>query len=150
MPSVVTSPSCRVARIWPGSAGSVLLIRKGPGNMGTRLIETRLGDEVVLVEAVVTSGSEPTAAPGEAAVKVLRAFDAAQRVIVDLAKRVASTGKELAECAVQPDEIQVEFSLKITTTGSIVVASGSTEASLVVKLTYKRDAVAQTDGIIVT
>lgn len=140
----------RVTRIWPDSAGSVRLIGKGPGNMGTRLIETRLGNEIVLVEAVVTPGSEPTAAPAEAAVKVLGAFDAAQRVIVDVAKRVASTGKELAERAVQPDEIQVEFSLKITTTGSIVVASGSTEALLVVKLTYKRDAEAQTEGIVVT
>ena len=104
----------------------------------TRLTQVRLGDGVVWVEAVVPPGSEPTAAPGRAAEKVLEAFDAAETVMTELAVKVARSVQEMGTRSVHPDEVGVEFGLKIATTGSVIVASGSAEASLVVKILYKR------------
>lgn len=105
--------------------------------VATQLVKTRVGDETIWVEATVLPGSQPTASPDRNAQKVLDAFSAARRVIVDLATEVAATGQELADRAVRPDEIAVEFGLKIATEGSIILVSGSAEASLTVKLTYK-------------
>ena len=105
--------------------------------MRTRLVEVRLGDEIVLVEAVVPAGSENISSSRENAQKLLRAFDAARGVIVGMAAQVVEVSADLAALAAQPDEIELDFGLKIATTGSIVVAAASAEASLTVKLTYK-------------
>ena len=44
----------------------------------------------------------------------------------------------MAKRGARPDELDVEFGLKISTTGSVIVAAGTAEASLVVKVVFKR------------
>lgn len=105
---------------------------------GTRLVQVRLGEGTVWVEAVVPPGTQPTAALDKAADRVLDAFEAVPGAIADLATKVSSAVEDLASRSVRPDEVGVEFGLKLTTTGSLIVASGTGQASLLVKVTYKK------------
>lgn len=103
------------------------------GLMTTRLVPVELDGETVWIEAIVPPGTEPTSSAAE---KVLTAFDAAETVMTDLAVRVVDAMRQMSEKSARPDQIEVEFGLSVSTTGGIIVASGTVEATLKVKLTY--------------
>ncbi len=104
----------------------------------TRLVQARLGEGSVWVEAVVPPGTEPAGVA--VAQKVLDAFDAAGDVLSELAVKVAASVDAIGQRARRPDEVAVEFGLRFATTGSVIVASGSAGASLVVTITYRTTA----------
>ena len=96
----------------------------------------RVGNVELLVETVAVAGSEPTSALDKAGRRVVDAFDRAEAAIVEVASSVAGTVAELAKRAARPDQVVVEFGLKFSLQGDVVVASASGEASLTVTVTY--------------
>lgn len=106
--------------------------------MAGSYIPVDVGGMEVLVETTRLPGSEPTSiGPGEIAEHVRDAFERAQSAIVDIATSTVTAMRRAGE-AVRPDAMEVEFGLKFSAQGKIVVAGASGEATLKVKLTYDR------------
>ncbi|MFD8076228.1 CU044_2847 family protein [Streptomyces sp. NPDC059718] len=105
--------------------------------MANRLLPVRVGSVDVLVEAVATAGSEPTSRLQDAGQHVVDAFDRARDVVVEIASSTAEAVERLQHRAVRPEQLEVEFGLKFSAQGNVIVAGASGEASLVVKVTYQ-------------
>ena len=103
---------------------------------GSQLIQVRVGDTEIQVEAVVVAGTQPTSGKAaKAAGTVLDAFDRAQDTIIQVAKSTAEMINRTGT-AVRPDRVDVEFGLKFTASGGVIMAGVSGEASLTVTLGY--------------
>ena len=103
---------------------------------GSRVITVRVGDTEIQVEAVVVAGTEPTSgAAGRAAGNVLGAFDRAQETIIEVAKSTAQM-IDRAGAAARPDRVDVEFGLKFSASGGVIMAGVAGEASLKVTFGY--------------
>lgn len=94
----------------------------------------RIGDVEVLVQTIPVPGTELTS--GDAAQRVLNAFDRAHDVIVATATSTAEVITKLATRAARPDKLEIEFGLGFSVKGNIIVAAGQADATLKVKLTY--------------
>ena len=102
----------------------------------SRLIPVRVGDIEIEVEAVPVAGTEPTSGrAAQAAGSVLEAFGRAQEAIVEVAKSTAEM-IEKAGAAARPDRVDVEFGLKFSASGGVIMAGVAGEASLKVTLGY--------------
>jgi hypothetical protein len=104
---------------------------------GAQLIPVRVGDIEIQVEAVVVAGTQPTSGgkTGKAAETVKDAFERAQETIIQVAKSTAEM-IDRAGTAVRPDRVDVEFGLKFTASGGVIMAGVAGEASLTVTLGY--------------
>lgn len=116
--------------------------------MTGRIVPFQVNGVQVLIETV--AGPESVRPPGshgslpesrgvladKAADGLVDAFDHAQDVIEAIATRLAGTVSSLAERAVHPDTVELEFGLSFTASGGIVVAGSSVEASLRVTIGY--------------
>jgi len=103
---------------------------------GSQLIQVRVGDTEIQVEAVVVAGTQPTSGKAaKAAGTVLDAFDRAQDTIIQVAKSTAEMINRTGT-TVRPDRMDVEFGLKFTASGGVIMAGVSGEASLTVTLGY--------------
>jgi hypothetical protein len=101
-----------------------------------RLIPVQVGDVLIEVEAVAVAGTEPTSGrAAKAAESVLEAFDRAQDAIVAVAKSTAQV-IEKAGAAARPDRVEVEFGLKLSASGGVIMAGVAGEATLKVTLGY--------------
>jgi Trypsin-co-occurring domain 1 len=109
---------------------------------GSRLIEVRVGGTLIEVEAVPVAGTgtgrfhrlhRRRASP--AAGKVLDAFARAQETIIEVARSTASM-VERAGAASRPERVEVEFGLKFSMSGRVIMAGVAGEASLKVTLSY--------------
>ena len=100
-----------------------------------QLIPVQVGDIVIEVEAVTVAGTQPTASPAKAAEKVREAFGQAQETIVQIAKSTAQM-IDRAGAAARPDRVDVEFGLKFSASGGVIMAGVAGEASLKVTLGY--------------
>lgn len=102
----------------------------------------RVGDLDLLIEVVAVDAprgyEQLSGRLDRAEQKVVDGFDRAQAAIEAIAKRLAATLDELAEQAVRPDRIEVQFGLKFTAGGGVLVAGSSVEASLQVTIGYDR------------
>lgn len=101
-----------------------------------KTVPVRLGDVEVLVETSPVAGPEPTSATSDAAERVLDVFVSARDTIVELAGSMSDVIAQTATRGVRPDQLEVEFGLKVSAKGNIIVAGASGEATLRVKLTY--------------
>ncbi len=102
----------------------------------SQVITVRVGDVELEVEAVPVAGTEDTwAGPGKAAGNALEAFRRAQDAIIEIAKSTAEM-IDKAGVAVRPDRVDVEFGLKFSASGGVILAGASGEASLTVTLGY--------------
>lgn len=100
-------------------------------------IRVRVGEIELEVETVRMTGTEATSSskPGKAAQGVLDAFDRAQDAILEVAKSTAEMiGR--AGSAARPDRVEVEFGLRFSVSGGVIIAGVAGEASLVVTLSY--------------
>jgi Trypsin-co-occurring domain 1 len=104
--------------------------------MAGQRIPIRVGDIELLVETVPVAGSEPTSGLDAARDKVVDAYERAQVAIVEVAASTADTIRKLAARTVRPDKLEVEFGLKFSAQGNVIVAGVSGEATLVVRLSY--------------
>jgi hypothetical protein len=101
-----------------------------------RLIPVRVGDIEIEVEAVTVAGTEPTAGRAtRAADSVLEAFGRAQDAIIEVAKSTAQM-IDNAGAAARPDRVDIEFGLKFSASGGVIIAGIAGEASLKVTLGY--------------
>ena len=111
----------------------------------SRLIPVRVGDIEIEVEAVPVAGTEATSGRAErAAGSVLEAFGRAQDAIIEVAKSTAQM-IEKAGAAARPDRVDVEFGLKFSASGTVIMAGVAGEASLKVTLGY--DVTARPAGV---
>jgi hypothetical protein len=97
----------------------------------------RVGDIELLVETVTVAGTEPTSRVGDAADAVLEAFVAAETAIGALCERVAGVVETTTEHAKRPESLVVEFGLKFSAKGNVIVAGVSGEGSLKVTVSYE-------------
>jgi hypothetical protein len=104
--------------------------------MAGRTIPIRVGDVELAVETTSAAGTEATSALGDAAGKVVDGFGQAEVAIVALADRVAAVVEDLQRRAVSPASLQVQFGLKFSATGHVIVAGATAEAALSVTVTY--------------
>lgn len=104
--------------------------------MASRLLPLRVGDVDLLVETVSVAGSEPTSRLRNASGRVVDAFDHARDAIVEIATATGEAVGRMTHAATRPEQVEVEFGLKFSTQGTVVVAGASGEASLVVRLRY--------------
>ncbi len=103
---------------------------------GSRLIPVRVGAVEIEVEAVPVAGTEPTSGRvSKAAGSVVDAFGRAQETIVEVAQSTAEM-IERAGAAARPDRVEVEFGLKFSASGGVIMAGVAGEASLKVTLSY--------------
>jgi hypothetical protein len=101
-----------------------------------RLIPVRVGNIEIEVEAVPVAGTEATSGRAvRAAGNVLEAFGRAQDAIIEVAKSTAEM-IEKAGTAARPDRVDVEFGLKFSASGTVIMAGVAGEASLKVTLGY--------------
>ena len=103
---------------------------------GSRLIPVRVGGVEIEVEAVPVAGTEPTSGRlSRAADGVADAFGRAQDAIVEVARSTAAV-IDRAGAAARPDRVEVEFGLKFSASGGVIMAGVAGEASLKVTLSY--------------
>ena len=96
----------------------------------------RVGDVELEVETAVVAGSEATAGrAARVAGNALEAFSRAQDVIVEVAKSTAEMIGSMTG-TVRPDTVEVEFGLKFSASGGVIMAGVAGEASLTVTLGY--------------
>jgi hypothetical protein len=108
----------------------------GVGVAAGRLIPVRVGDIEIEVEAVPATGTEATSGrTAKAAGNVLDAFSRAQDAIIEVARSTAQM-IDRAGAAARPDRIDVEFGLKFSASGTVIMAGVAGEASLKVTLGY--------------
>lgn len=101
--------------------------------MAVTAVDMTVAGVPVLVEAVTVAGTEPTSRAGRVAAD---AFDHAREAIVAVATTAAGVVGDLARGAVTPQQVEVEFGVKFTLKGNVIVAKGGGEATLLVRLTY--------------
>lgn len=100
------------------------------------LIPIKVGGIEIAVEAVQESGTQPTSSKtGKAAENVLGAFGRAQETIIEVAKSTAEM-IDKAGAAARPDRVEVEFGLKFSVSGGVIMAGIAGEASLKITLGY--------------
>jgi hypothetical protein len=104
--------------------------------MGGQVIAMHIDGVDVLVEASPSAGTEPTSVGSRAQQQVIDAFARAQDAIVAVSSTTASTVRRLAAKNARPNKVEVEFGLKFTAKGDVIVASGSTEVALKVTIGY--------------
>jgi len=99
----------------------------------------RIGDVTAWVEAVPVPGSQPTSAAGRALTQVSGLLDKVESVIENVAVSTSRAIARSADRAADPSQVEVEFGLKVSAKGDVIVAGAAGEASLQVKLIYKND-----------
>jgi hypothetical protein len=88
----------------------------------------------ILVEFAPAPGVVRTAlSPADLAEQSSKALDSAMNTIHAVAQRVTATINSISE---RPSTVEVDFGLKLTAGAGALVASASTEASFIVKLTW--------------
>lgn len=105
--------------------------------MAGQVVPMRFGGVEVLVATVPVAGTEPTSRLGDAGAKAVDAFGRAHEVIVGAAASAVEVLGKLAAEAARPDKLEIEFGLGFSAKGNVIVAGGSVDATLKVKLTYE-------------
>lgn len=101
-----------------------------------RVIPVRVGNIELLAEMMVVAGSEQATRTGDANPRVIDAFQAAEEAIVEVAASTVDVIRLATERGVHPDKLEVQFGLKFSAQGHVILAGTSAEASLTVKLVY--------------
>jgi len=103
-----------------------------------RLVEFPLeGGGSVLVEVESTSADQliPASLPGDVATKVAITFESALDKIRPAVGAIISKLRGLVDA---PDEVAVEFGIKLSGAAGAIIASANAEANFKVNLTWKR------------
>lgn len=105
--------------------------------VAVQVVPVRVGGVDLLVEAVAVAGTEPTSRVGDAARGVVDAFAVAEEAIGAVCERVAGVVSSTAAHASKPSSLVVEFGLKFSAKGNVIVAGASGEAALKVTVSYE-------------
>jgi Trypsin-co-occurring domain 1 len=104
--------------------------------MAADVLPIKIGDVDLLVEVTPVAGTEPTSRAGDAAGRVLVAFDTVREAIVGMAVSTKKVIDQTAERSVKPDHLEVKFGLSISAQGNVIIAGASGSASIDVTLKY--------------
>lgn len=107
----------------------------------------RIGDVEILVETTQVIGSEQTSRLDDASAQVQDSFATAQKVIVEMAERTLDAIRRSGRRAASPTTVELEFGLKFSAKGSVIMAEASGEATLKVKLVYEQPATTPEDAV---
>ncbi|UMG93567.1 CU044_2847 family protein [Nocardioides sp. TF02-7] len=101
----------------------------------TEIVEFETADGPVLVEVhdADRGGYERVARDSDVIFRASATFNEALQTIRAAAEAVSDTAHNLARA---PESLEVTFGIKFTASAGVIVASGSGEASLVVKMTW--------------
>jgi hypothetical protein len=100
------------------------------------MVPMQVGAVEIAVETVPGAGTEETSGRvAKAAGNVADAFDRAQQTILEVARSTAEM-IERAGAAARPDRVEIEFGLKFSASGGVIMAGVAGEASLKVTLSY--------------
>jgi hypothetical protein len=103
-------------------------------------IKVRVGDMQIQFETVPMPGTEPTSSKADTAAEhALGAFERAQSAIAEIASSTVQTIEQSAKCGARPDRLELEFGVKFSAHGDVVVAGVAGEAGLLVRLVYERN-----------
>jgi hypothetical protein len=108
--------------------------------MAAMTVPMKVGDLELLVEVSPLAGSESTSRLSDSVDGVHDAFVRAQSAIVEVATSTVAMFEAAAERTARPDALEVEFGLKFSAKGNVIIAGASGEATLKVTLTYDRSA----------
>jgi hypothetical protein len=109
--------------------------------MSGNVVPVRVGGIEVLVETIPAVGSELTSRSGDVAHRVADMFSQAQDAIVGVTSSVLEAVRRMDGKGGGPAAVEVEFGLKFSAQGSVVVAGAAGEAALRLKVSYDRAAV---------
>jgi hypothetical protein len=126
----------RIPSILPGQFTKITQIYGGSVMGASRVLPVRAGEIELLVETAVVAGTEPTSRLGDAGDQVIDAFGRARDAVVEIASSAAEAITRLGQRAARPQQVEVEFGLKFSGQGNVIVAAASGEASLLVRVTY--------------
>lgn len=98
--------------------------------------EVEGGRTVIIEVEEAARGFVPAARPGELTVKAAKSFEEAMETIRPITEKLVAKLHDMTE---SPDQIGVEFGLKLGFEAGAVIASGSAEANFKVSLTWKRE-----------
>jgi len=104
--------------------------------MNTTITELRLGEETVMVAAVLPPGSQPITSADKLRERTVDALKEAGSTIESIAKGTLEMADRLTRSALAPGAIEVEVGIAFTAKGGVIIAGGEIEASIVVHLTY--------------
>jgi hypothetical protein len=102
----------------------------------SQTIPVRVGAVEVLVEVAPVAGSQPTSAAGRATEHLAGAFERAQEAIEEVAVSTARMIGRVVARTGRPEQVEVEFGVKVSAKGDVIVAGTAAEASLKVKIVY--------------
>jgi hypothetical protein len=100
-----------------------------------RLINVKVGDVKLAVETVPAAGSELTFGR-KAEGKAELAFAHAQQAILEVARKTAELIDVAAAMNARPDQLELEFGLRFSAGGDVILAGATDQSSLHVTLTY--------------
>ncbi|MEH0825902.1 MULTISPECIES: CU044_2847 family protein [Micromonospora] len=107
-------------------------------------VAVQVGAVEVLFEVAPVAGSQQTSAGGRvdrAADYVAGAFERAQSAVEEIAVSTARMVGRVTRRVGSPESVEVEFGLKVSAKGDVIVAGTSAEASLKVKIIYGMDGI---------
>ncbi|MEU4472415.1 CU044_2847 family protein [Micromonospora sp. NPDC023888] len=102
-------------------------------------VAVRVGAVELLVEVMPVAGSQQTSAGGRvdrAVDYAAGAFERAQSAVEEIAVSTARMVGRVTRRVGSPESVEVEFGLKVSAKGDVIVAGASGEASLKVKIIY--------------
>jgi hypothetical protein len=100
-------------------------------------VPVRVGAIELLVEVVPVAGTEPTSGGGHKAAEYLAsAFERSQSAVEEIAVSTAHMVGRVSRRVGRPETVEVEFGLKVSAKGDVILAGASGEASLKVKIVY--------------
>ena len=106
-------------------------------------IAVQVGAVEVLVEVVQGAGSQQASTGARAADRAAEyarsAFARAQVAVEEIAVSTAQTVARISQRVGSPESVEVEFGVKVSAKGDVIVAGSSGEASLKVKIVYGAD-----------
>jgi Trypsin-co-occurring domain 1 len=106
--------------------------------MAAQVLEIRIGDVDVLVETVPIAGSQQTSGRvGKVAKQTADAFAHAQDAILSVATSTAEMIAKTAARAAKPDRVEIEFGLRFSASGQVILGGVTGEGTLRVLLSYE-------------
>jgi hypothetical protein len=101
--------------------------------------DTNINGVTVLIETTGerSSGLERTSAVSRATETLQDGLEIAEKAIVGISERLVTSIKGMSSPTV-PDELQIEFSIKVTAKGNVVVTQVGGEANFKVTLKYTK------------
>ena len=96
--------------------------------------EVHDGKSIIIEVDEAAPGLVPVASSGEVVAKSKVGFDQALETIGPIAEKLYAKVRELS---ISPDEVGIEFGLKLGFQAGALIASGSTEANFKVSLNWK-------------